>query len=86
MPIQAVRVQEKGQVTIPLEIRRKLKLKKGDLVTFVETSEGVLILPAEVVASQAIERISQALQASGVTLEELLQRGRELRSEFIADV
>ena len=35
-----VRVQEKGQVTLPLEIRRKLKLKKGDLVTFVETEDG----------------------------------------------
>ena len=30
MPSQAVRVQERGQVTIPLAIRRKLKLKKGD--------------------------------------------------------
>ena len=44
----AVRVQEKGQVTIPLSIRRKLKLKKGDFVAFVETDEGVLIKPARV--------------------------------------
>jgi AbrB family looped-hinge helix DNA binding protein len=44
----AVRVQEKGQITIPLEIRRKLKLKKGDFVAFVETDEGVLIKPAQV--------------------------------------
>jgi AbrB family looped-hinge helix DNA binding protein len=28
MPTPLVRVQEKGQVTIPLEIREKLKLKK----------------------------------------------------------
>jgi len=38
-------VQEKGQVTIPAEIRRKLGVKKGDLVAFIETEGGVLISP-----------------------------------------
>ena len=33
MKLNTVRVQEKGQVTIPLRIRKKLNLKKGDLVT-----------------------------------------------------
>jgi len=44
-----VRVQEKGQITIPLKIRKKLNLKRGDLVVFVETDEGVLVKPASVV-------------------------------------
>ena len=44
----AVRVQEKGQVTIPLSIRRKLKLKKGDFVAFVETEGGFVLRPAQV--------------------------------------
>ena len=38
-------VQEKGQVTIPAEIRKKLGLKKGDYVAFVETDQGVMISP-----------------------------------------
>jgi antitoxin PrlF len=46
-----VRIQEKGQVTIPCQIRKKLNLKKGDLVVFVETEAGVLIKPASVVAT-----------------------------------
>ena len=44
----SVRVQAKGQVTIPKEIRKKLKVKPGDLVVFVETEAGVLVKPAEV--------------------------------------
>jgi AbrB family looped-hinge helix DNA binding protein len=40
-----VRMQEKGQVTIPTEIRKKLGLKRGDLVAVVETPEGVFITP-----------------------------------------
>ncbi len=81
----AVRVQEKGQVTIPLEIRRKLKLKKGDLVTFVETEQGVLIQPAEVVVSALLDEMSKVLKQKGVTLEELMERGRKLRGQIIEE-
>ena len=44
------RIQEKGQVTIPLHIRKKLNLKCGDLVVFVETEAGVIVNRASVVA------------------------------------
>lgn len=46
-----VRIQEKGQVTIPRQIRKKLNLKQGDLVVFVETDSGVMVKPASVVAT-----------------------------------
>ena len=46
-----VRIQEKGQVTIPRQIRNKLNLKKGDLVVFVETDSGVMVKPASVIAT-----------------------------------
>jgi AbrB family looped-hinge helix DNA binding protein len=46
-----VRIQEKGQVTIPHQIRNKLNLKKGDLVVFVETDSGVMVRPAAVIAT-----------------------------------
>ena len=83
MPAQVVRVQEKGQVTIPLEIREKLNLKKGDLVTFVETEQGVLIKPAEVIVTEALDEIGRALKEKGLDLEELVKRGREIRGELI---
>jgi AbrB family looped-hinge helix DNA binding protein len=85
MAIPLVRVQEKGQVTIPLEIRKKLNLKKGDLVTFVETEDGVVIQRAEVVAAQSLDEIGKALQAKGIRLDELIERGRELRGEIIEE-
>ena len=81
----AVRVQEKGQVTIPLEIRKRLGLKKGDLVTFVETEAGVLMQPAEVVVNTVLDAIGEELKQKGVTLEQLLKRGRELRGERLRE-
>ena len=85
MSTLAVRVQEKGQVTIPLEIRRKLQLKKGDMVTFIETENGVMIQPAEVIVSSALDQIGQALKAKGISLEDLIERGREIRGRIIEE-
>ena len=78
-------VQEKGQVTIPSEIRKKLGLKKGDLVAFVETEQGVLISPQEVIAAEALDQIGQILREKGLTLEELIDSGREIRGELVED-
>ncbi len=79
-----VRVQEKGQVTIPSRIRKKLKLKKGDLVIFEETESGATIKPVEVLMTDALDQIGKALQEKGITLEEIIERGRELRGDLIA--
>lgn len=79
-----VRIQEKGQVTLPSDVRKKLGLKKGDLVAIVETPEGVLITPQEVVAAGALDRIGEALAEKGLSLDELIESGREERSQMIS--
>ena len=58
-----VRVQEKGQVTIPSKIRKKLRLNKGDLVMFVETDAGVVITPGESLVSGILDEIGRALES-----------------------
>jgi len=85
MSFLAVRVQEKGQVTIPQELRKKLNIKKGDLVTFIETSSGILILPVELVISQALDRMGNELKGRGIELDALIERSRELRGEIIRE-
>ncbi|PIZ25330.1 MAG: hypothetical protein COY47_06545 [Chloroflexi bacterium CG_4_10_14_0_8_um_filter_57_5] len=80
-----VRVQEKGQVTIPTRFRNKLKLKKGDTVMFVETKQGLLIKPAEVIVSEALDEIGKALKAEGITLEKWIEKGREFRAEMLME-
>lgn len=80
-----VRVQEKGQVTIPTELRKKLSLKKGDLVTVTETPEGVLITPQEVLAMKALDRIGEALKEKGLSLEELIKSGRDIRGKIVEE-
>jgi len=78
-------VQEKGQVTIPAAIRRKLGVKKGDLVAFIETDQGVLISPREVVATEALDRLGKALKERGISLEEWIEAGREIRGQLLEE-
>lgn len=40
-----VRIKEKGQITLPTELRRRFGLETGDMVAVMETPEGVLIAP-----------------------------------------
>ncbi len=77
-----VRVQEKGQVTLPAEVRRRLGLKKGDLVAVEDTPEGVLITPQGVLALKALDEIGTALREQGLTLEDMIERGRAIREEL----
>ncbi len=80
-----VRVQEKGQVTLPTEVRKKLGLKKGDLVAVVETEEGVLITPQQVVANKALDKIGEILKEKGLSLEELIESGRQIRGQIVKE-
>lgn len=81
-----VRIQEKGQVTLPADIRRRLGLKKGDLVAVEGTPEGVLITPQAVMAMKALDEIGKALRDQGLSLEELIESGREERGELLREL
>jgi AbrB family looped-hinge helix DNA binding protein len=80
-----VRIQEKGQVTIPQEIRKKLGLKRGDLVAVMETPDGVFITPQQVVATKAFDRIGNILKEQGLSLAELIVQGRDIRSDLVQE-
>ena len=80
-----VRVQEQGQVTLPTEVRKRLGIKKGDLVAVTETPEGLLITPQEVLASSALDRIGAVLREQGLSLDELIESGREERGRIIEE-
>lgn len=78
----AYTIQANGQVTLPKAWRDKYGLKDGDVVAFVETEAGLLVLPRETVAMQALDRIGQALKEQGLSLEDLMEAGREIRQDI----
>jgi len=47
MSMGASKVTSKGQVTIPIKIRRGKRLSTGRVVVFIETERGMMIVPLE---------------------------------------
>jgi antitoxin PrlF len=54
------KISPNGQVTIPIEIRRKLKLKTGDKILFLERDNGEIVLSNA--SLSALFRAQQAFQ------------------------
>jgi AbrB family looped-hinge helix DNA binding protein len=69
--VKVSRLQKRGQVTIPTEIRQKLGLEEGDLVAFIETPAGVVISPQEVIPAATLEKMESYFQQRGISLDEL---------------
>lgn len=82
--ISTVRVQEKGQVTIPQTIRRQLNLKKGDLVTFVSTENGVVIKTLDLAAEDLLTNLEKVLMARGIQLSDVLARSQKVGADVLA--
>ncbi len=65
-------VSVKGQVVIPSSVRQKLGLKKGMLVSFTETREGVLLRSVE----ETVKHYHGCLEG-GVDLVKALKKEKE---------
>jgi AbrB family looped-hinge helix DNA binding protein len=80
-----VRMQGTGQVTIPTAIRKKLGLKRGDLVAVMETPDGVFITPQQVLATKAFDQIGDILKEKGLSVDELIAQGRDIRTDLLQE-
>jgi AbrB family looped-hinge helix DNA binding protein len=70
------RVSTDGQVTVPVEIRRKLNLKEGDKILFFERSNGEVVInnASATAIFNAQKAFEGASQEFGVNSEEDVQR------------
>lgn len=78
-----VRIQEKGQVTLPMEVRENLGLKKGDLMAVTQIGGGIFISPQQVIATNALNKIGDVLKEKGLSLDDLIESGRDMRGSII---
>jgi AbrB family looped-hinge helix DNA binding protein len=76
-------VQKGGQITIPVDLRQKLGIEKGGVVALTETEEGILLSPRRVLAVDALDRIGAVLKEQEITLDELIESGRDIRGEIV---
>ena len=79
------KVQKKGQVTIPIEIRKRLGIEEGDYVTFIETDVGVIVTRQEIIGMAALDRIGEMLREQVRELYDVIESGREIRGDLIKE-
>ena len=83
--MEVARITTKGQITIPIEIRKKLNLKEGDKILFLEEENGRVYF--ENMALLAFNRIQEdmageAQKAGFNTEKELQDYARGIRREL----
>ena len=83
--MELAKVTSKGQVTIPVEIRRKLGIKNGDKVLFIEESGRVYMMNSSMDALREAQR-AFAGEAERVGIkddDDVMAMIKELREECV---
>jgi len=75
-------VEDDGRVRLPADLREKLGLKQGDMVAAVETPDGLLLTSQQTVIEHDLAQADAELRKYGLTLDELVESGREIRGEI----
>ena len=71
------RVSANGQITVPVEIRRALRLKEGDKMLFFKKDNGEIVVNNTSLV--AIEEAQQAVAGTNYSEEEILKDVMQLR-------
>ena len=73
------RMREKGQVTIPADIRESLHLSKDSLLSIARVGDGILLTPQPSVFESVSAKYSKAAEKRGITLQGLLNDLKRIR-------
>jgi antitoxin PrlF len=84
LKMEVARITTKGQITIPIEIRKKLNLKEGDKIIFFEQDGRIYFENAALLAFNRIQKSmsGEAQKAGYNTPEEMNDLVKEIRKEL----
>ena len=63
--MEVAKVTSKGQITIPVSIRRRLGINEGDRLMFIDRPDGVLMVNPEMFQAESPEKPPETQQVSG---------------------
>jgi AbrB family looped-hinge helix DNA binding protein len=82
--MEIAKVTSNGQITIPADIRRRLKIKDGDKVLFLVSNDGVMMFNSSLIALQQFQKDmeGEAEKAGLLTEDDVVALCREVRKEL----
>lgn len=82
--IDNAKIMSKGQVTIPIDIRKKLNISEGDRLTFICEGNYAIVMNSALYAMKTLEKgmAGKFDEAGLLTDEESIDYVKEIRSEI----
>jgi len=87
MTFNTAKVMSKGQITLPVDIRRNLRLSTGDRVALIYENDRVIMMnPAVYAMEQLQESMVGEWEKAGInSAEDIISLCRETRAELAAE-
>ncbi len=71
MPI--VKIRERGQLTIPAELRNELGLTENDALNMIKVGDALILTQKRLVGDALSQKMNKAMKKKGLTLDDLLR-------------
>jgi AbrB family looped-hinge helix DNA binding protein len=84
MEMELAKLTSKGQLTVPMAIRKKLRLKEGDKVVFLADDDGVRIVNSSLLALEKAQKAfaGEAERLGLKTEQDVVDMVKEVRKEM----
>jgi bifunctional DNA-binding transcriptional regulator/antitoxin component of YhaV-PrlF toxin-antitoxin module len=79
----AIHVRQRGTLTLPLELRQKYDIKSGDTFQLIDVDGIFVLTPMVPMVPELTREIALLREEAGVSMDDLLQSLREMRSEYV---
>ncbi|HUS70658.1 MAG TPA: AbrB/MazE/SpoVT family DNA-binding domain-containing protein [Anaerolineae bacterium] len=80
-----VQVRERGQFTIPAEIRRQMGIEEGDVFSLIQLGDTLVATRKKLVAPEVAGAIEGLMREEGVTLGDLLDGLEKQREAYVRE-
>jgi AbrB family looped-hinge helix DNA binding protein len=80
-----VQVRERGQFTIPAEIRRQMGIEEGDVFSLMQLGDTLVATRKKLVSPEIARAIETIMEEEGVTLTDLLEGLDKQREAYVRE-
>ena len=80
-----VRVRQRGQFTIPGEIRRRMGIREGDIFSLIQLGDTLVATRKKLVAPQIAKNMAALMEEEGLTLGDLLEESKKQRERYVRE-
>lgn len=71
--VEKIKVWERGQITIPKDLRKELEIKENDVLYAEKLGRGIFLRPTESVIEQIQKKGEELMREKGLKMEDLIE-------------